>query len=167
MKRDKFLKRVANMCGPAEAEAVQHLAALPPKRRLPEARKLGQAATDPGLTDFLTSLIEDDFIDDLASLLPGGNGHQEAEELLKRLWARLLLLIGPEAKDVLYAHNQLRLTSDQRSRRGSVRTESNIDAAHRSALENARAVLAATKKVDSDQASSQEAQASPSTAETA
>ena len=156
MKRDKFLKKVANMCGPAEVEAVQHLAELPPRQRLSEARKLGEATTDPGLTDFLTSLIEDDFIDDLASILPGGNGHQEAEELLKLLWARLLLLISPEAKDVLYAHNQLRLTVDQRSRRGSVRTGSSIEEAHRSALENARAVLAATEEVDSDEASPQE-----------
>jgi hypothetical protein len=157
MKRDKFLKRVARMCGPPEVEAVQQLAKLPPKQRISEARKLGEAATDPGLTDFLTSLIEDDFIDDLASLLPGGDGHQEAEELLKRLWARLLLLISPEAKDVLYAHSQLRLTSEQRSRRGSVATGSNIDEAHRSALANARAVLAATEKIDSDEASSQQA----------
>jgi hypothetical protein len=156
MKRDKFLKRVANMCGPAEVEAVKQLAELPPKRRLREARKLGEAATDPGLTDFLTSLIEDDFIDDLASLLPGGDGHQEAEELLKLLWGRLLLLIGPEAKDVLYAHNQLRLMSEQRSRRGSARTGSNIDEAHRSALANARAVLAATEGIDPEDATSQQ-----------
>ena len=145
------------MCDPGEAQAVQHLAGLPPKRRLSEARKLGEAATDPGLTDFLTSLIEDEFIDDLASLLPAGNGHQEAEELLKRLWARLLILISPEAKDVLYAHNQLRLMVDQRSRRGSVRTGPNTDEAYRSALANARAVLAAIEKVDSDEASSQQA----------
>jgi hypothetical protein len=156
MKRDKFLKRVAKMCGPVETEAVQRLAELPPKRRLPEARKLGEAATDPGLTGFLTSLIEDDFIDDLASLLPGGNGNQEAEELLKRLWARLLLLIGPEAKDVLYAHNQLRLTADERSRRASIRAGSNIDEAHRSALANARAVLAAIEGIDSDEAPPQQ-----------
>ena len=145
------------MCGPVETEAVQRLADLPPKRHLAEARKLGEAVTDPGLTDFLTSLIEDDLIDDLATLLPAGNGHQEAEVLLKRLWARLLLLIGPEAKDVLYAHNQLRLTSEQRLRRGSVRTGSDVGEAHRSALANARAVLAATEKVDSDEASSQQA----------
>lgn len=156
MKRDKFLKRVANMCGPVEAEAVQRLAELPPKQRLREARKLGEASTDPGLTDFLASLIEDDFIDDLASILPEGNGHQQTEELLKQLWARLLLLIGPEAKDVLYAHNQLRLTSEQRSRRGSARTGSNIDEAHRSALANARAVLAATEVIDSDEARPQQ-----------
>jgi len=144
MKRAEFLRRVANMCGPVEVEAVQHLAELPSKRRRSAARELGEAASDRGLSEFLMSLIEDDLIADLAAILPGGSGHQSAEDLLALLWARLLLMIGPEAKDVLYAHNQLRLMVDERSRRPATRRGSNIDRAYRSALENARAVLAAT-----------------------
>lgn len=146
MKRTEFLRRVADMCGPVEVEAVQHLAELPPKQRRRATRELGEAASDRGLSEFLMSLIQDDLIDDLAAILPGGSGHQSAEDLLALLWTRLLLMIGPEAKDVLYAHNQLRLTADEKSRRPATRRGSNIDRAYRSALENARAVLTATAR---------------------
>ncbi len=148
MKRAEFLRRVAKMCGPVEVEAVQHLAELPSKRRRRAARELGEAASDRGLSEFLLSLVDDDLVDDLAAILPGGSGHQSAEDLLTLLWARLLLMIGPEAKDVLYAHNQLRLMVEKRSRRPATRRASTVDEAYRSALENARAVLAATADVE-------------------
>jgi hypothetical protein len=144
MKRSEFLRKVARMCGPAETDGVHRLAELPPKQRPSAARELGAEASDRGLSDFLMSLIEDDLVDDLAVILPGGSGHQSAEDLLTLLWARLLSMIGPEAKDVLYAHNQLRLMVDERSRRSATRRGSRVDEAYRSALENARAVLAAT-----------------------
>jgi len=130
-----------------ETEAVRQLAELPPDRRRSAARKQGSAAADHGLTDFLMSLIEDDLIDDLAAILPEGSSQHEAEELLKRLWARLLLLVTPEAKDVLYAHNQLRLMAEQRARQGSITSAPTVDRAYRSALDNARAVLSATDYV--------------------
>jgi hypothetical protein len=151
MKRAEFLKRVAKMCGPVEVEAVQRLAEIPSKRRRSAARELGEAASDKGLTEFLVSLVDDDLVDDLAAILPGGRSHQSAEDLLTQLWARLLLMIGPEAKDVLYAHNQLRLMVEKRSRRPAAHPESTVDEAYRSALENARAVLAATANVEADQ----------------
>jgi len=119
MKREEFLKRVAQMCGPAEVEAVRQLADLPPKERRSAARNLGQASADQGLTEFLTSLVDDDLIDDLAAILPGGSSYLDADELLKRLWNRLLMMIDSEAKGVLYAHNQLRLVVDQKARRTS------------------------------------------------
>ena len=130
-----------------ETEAVRQLAELPPDRRRSAAQKQGEAAADHGLTDFLLSLIEDDLIDDLADLLPEGSSQDEAEELLKRLWARLLLLVTPEAKDVLYAHNQLRLMAEQRARRASSGRAPNVDGAYKSALDNARAVLSASDEV--------------------
>jgi hypothetical protein len=148
MKRAEFLKRVAKMCGPVEVEAVQRLAEIPSKRRRSTARELGAAASDQGLTEFLVSLVDDDLIDDLAAILPGGSAHQSAEDLLNQLWARLLLMIGPEARDVLYAHNQLRLMVEKQSRRPATRAGSTIDEAYRSALENARAVLAATADIE-------------------
>jgi hypothetical protein len=148
MKRTEFLRRVADMCGPVEVDAVQHLAALPPEQRRRATRRLAEAASDRGLSEFLMSLIDDDLIDELAAILPGGSGHQSAEDLLALLWARLLLMIGPEAKDVVYAHNQLRLMIDERSRNPAARRGSNVDRAYRSALENARAVLATTADVE-------------------
>jgi hypothetical protein len=148
MKREQFLKRVAEMCGPAEVEAVQQLADLPAKQRRSAARNLGKADADQGLTEFLTSLIDDDLIDDLAAILPGGSNYQDADELLKRLWARLLLMIDSEAKDVLYAHNQLSLVVSQKARRASVRQGPVADGAYQSVVANARAVLAATDDVE-------------------
>jgi hypothetical protein len=148
MKRAEFLRSVAKMCGPVEVEAVQHLAELPPKRRRSAARELGEAASDRGLTEFLVSLVDDDLIDDLGAILSGGSAHQSAEDLLTLLWARLLRMIGPDAKDVLYAHNQLRLMVEKRSRRPATSRGSIVDEAYQSALENARAVLAATEDVD-------------------
>lgn len=139
------------MCGPAETEAVQQLVKLPSDQRRNAARKQGEAAADDGLTDFLLSLIEDDLIDDLATLLPEGSSQDEADELLNRLWARLLLLVTPEAKDVLYAHNQLRLMAEQRAQRGSSASAPTVDRAYRSALDNARAVLSATDEVEPEE----------------
>ena len=147
MKREEFLKRVSEMCGPAEVEAILELAATPVGQRRATAVRLGDSKADQGLTDFLTSLIADDLLDDLAAILPGGRGQDadEAEELLKRLWARLLLLVTPEAKDVLYAHHQLRLMAEQKARRGASGAQT-VDRAYRTALENARAVLSATEE---------------------
>lgn len=148
MKREEFLKRVAEMCGPAEVEAVRQLAGLPPNQRRRAARDLGQADADRGLTEFLTSLIDDDLIDELADILPGGRTYLDADELLNRLWNRLLLMIGSQAKDVLYAHNQLRIAIDQKARRSSGRYDPVADRAHQSAVANARAVLAGTDKME-------------------
>ena len=148
MKREQYLKRVAEMCGPGEVEAVRQLADLPPEQRRSAARNLGKANADQGLSEFLTSLVDDDLIDDLAAILPGGSSYQDADELLKRLWARLLLMIDSEAKDVLYAHNQLSLVVNQRARRASGGHGPEADGAYRSAMDNARAVLSATEDVE-------------------
>jgi hypothetical protein len=148
MKREEFLKRVAEMCGPAEAEAVRQLADFPPKERRNSARNLGKASADQGLTEFLTSLIDDDLIDDLAAILPRRSTYQDADELLKRLWNRLLMMIDSEAKDVLYAHNQLSLVINQKARRAPGRQGPAADGAYQSAVANARAVLAATEDVE-------------------
>ena len=148
MKREQFLKRVAEMCGPAEVKAVRQLADLPPEQRRSAARNLDKANADQGLTEFLTSLVEDDLIDDLAAILPGGSSYQDADELLKRLWNRLLLMIDSQAKDVLYAHNQLSLVVKQRARRASGGHGPEADGAYQSAVANARAVLAATEDVE-------------------
>jgi hypothetical protein len=147
MKREEFLVRVSEMCGPSEVEAILELAATPAGRRRSAAERLGDAKADQGLTDFLTSLIEDNLLDDLATILPGGKRRDadEAEELLKRLWALLLLLVTPEAKDVLYAHNQLRLMAEQKARGGSSSSPT-VDRAYRTALENAKAVLSAIEE---------------------
>jgi hypothetical protein len=136
------------MCGPAEVKAVRQLADLPPEQRRSAARNLDKANADQGLTEFLTSLLDDDLIDDLAAILPGGSSYQDADELLKRLWNRLLMMIEPQAKDVLYAHNQLRLAVDQKARRASGRHEAVADGAYQSAVANAKAVLAATDDVE-------------------
>jgi hypothetical protein len=148
MKREQFLKRVAEMCGPAEVEAVRQLADLPPKQRRIAAQKLGERTADHGLTEFLASLIDDDLIDELAAILPGGSSYLDPDELLKRLWNRLLLMIDSQAKDVLYAHNQLRLVIDQRARSASGRQEPAADRAYESAVANARAVLTATDTME-------------------
>jgi len=148
MKREQFLKRVAEMCGPAEVKAVRQLADLPPEQRRSAARNLYKANADQGLTEFLTSLVEDDLIDDLAAILPGGSSYHDADELLKRLWARLLLMIDSEAKDVLYAHNQLALVINQRARRAPDAHGLNADATYQSAVANARAALAATDDIE-------------------
>ncbi|MGB9299134.1 MAG: hypothetical protein WCD51_00930 [Anaerolineae bacterium] len=158
MKREEFLKRVAQMCGPAEVEAVQQLADLPLRQRRSAALKLGERTADHGLTEFLTSLIDDDLIDDLAAILPERSTYQDAYELLKRLWNRLLMMIYPEAKDVLYAHSQLRLVVDQKARRTSGRDGPVADGAYQSAVANARAVLAATDDVEPGEKSTEELQ---------
>jgi hypothetical protein len=150
MKRDEFVKRVVAMCGPTEAEAVQQLAALPPNQRYRAAQKMGQAAADYGLMEFLSSLLDDDLIDDVAAVLEKGRIHDDGEEMLRRLWARLLLMLSPEAKDVLYAHNQLRLMLDSRARRAPADSSASGDRAYQSALRNARAVLATTEEVEDD-----------------
>jgi len=150
MKREQFLKRVAEMCGPAESEAIHHLAAMPQNRRHTAVRNLAQEANDEGLADFLVSLIDDDFVDDLAAILPTPESFDEAQKLLRRLWARLLNTISPEARDVLYAHNQLRLMMDVKARRASAEGVADPQSAYQSALENARAVLAATGNGDEE-----------------
>jgi hypothetical protein len=150
MKRDEFLNRVAQMCGPAEVAAVHQLAELPPGERYRSAQKLGQATADYGLMEFLTSLIDENLVDELASILPKGGRRDQADELLKRLWTRLLLMIGPEAKDVLYAHNQLRLMVDQRAAQPLAGRARSIDKAYQTALDNARAVLKATDDLDDE-----------------
>jgi len=148
MKREEFLKRVAQMCGPTEVAAVRQLAGLPRNQRRKAARDLGKADADKGLTEFLISLIDDDLIDGLADILPGGSGYLDADELLNGLWNRLLLMIGSQAKDVLYAHNQLRMAIDQKERRSSGCYEPVADRAYQSAVANARAVLAGTDKME-------------------
>jgi hypothetical protein len=150
MKRDEFIKKVAEMCGPTEVEAVHQLAELPPRERHRAAQKMGQATADYGLLEFLASLIDEDVIDELSAILPKGEKHGEGEELLKRLWARLLLMISPEARDVLYAHHQLRLMVDKRRQQATAQPTRNVDKAYQSALTNARAVLAATEEVEDE-----------------
>jgi hypothetical protein len=158
MKREEFLRRVAEMCGPAEVEAVRQLADLPPKERRSAALKLGERRADHGLSEFLASLIDDDLIDELAAILPEGSGYQDADELLKRLWNRLLMMIDSEAKDVLYAHNQLRLVVDQKARTAPGRQGPVAGGAYQSAVANARAVLAATDDVERGEKASEELQ---------
>lgn len=150
MKRDQFLKRVAEMCGPVEGKAIHQLAAMPKNRRHVAARKMGLEANDQGLADFLASLIDDDFVDELAAILPGAESFDEAQKLLKRLWALLLTMIGPEAREVLYAHNQLRLMTDVKARHASAEEASDPRSAYQSALENARAILATSADGDNN-----------------
>jgi hypothetical protein len=150
MKRDEFVKRVAAMCGPTEVEAVHQIAELPPNQRYKAAQKMGQAAADYGLMEFLSSLLDDDLIDDVAALLDRGSSRDDGEELLKRLWARLLLMLSPEAKDVLYAHNQLRVMLDNRAQRAHAGSTGSVDRAYQSAVRNARAVLASTEDVEDE-----------------
>jgi hypothetical protein len=148
MKREEFVKRVAEMCGPTEVEAIQQLADVPSRQRRTAALKLGERTADHGLSEFLTSLIDDDLIDELAAILPGGSSYQDADELLKRLWNRLLVMIDPQAKDVLYAHNQLSLVVGQKARRTPDSHGPSADGAYQSAVANARAVLAATDDLE-------------------
>ncbi len=150
MKREQFLKRVAEMCGPGESKAIHQLAATPHSRRHATARKMALEANDPGLADFLASLIDDDFIDDLAAILPGPDSFDEAQKLLRRLWAHLLTMISPEAREVLYAHNQLHLMTDVKARYTSAEEVSDPRGAYQSALENARAILATSADGDNN-----------------
>jgi hypothetical protein len=152
MKRDKFVKKVAEMCGPTEVEAVHQLAGLPPNQRHRAAQKMGQAAADYGLMEFLASLIDENVIDELSAILPRDSSDNEAEELLKRLWARLLLMISPEARDVLYAHNQLRLMVDKKAQQATASAARREDRAYQTALENAQAVLASTDEAEEENA---------------
>jgi hypothetical protein len=150
MKRDEFVRKVAEMCSPTEVEAVHQLAELPSNQRYRAAQKMGQAAADYGLMEFLSSLLDEDLIDDVAAVLEKGTSHDDGDELLKRLWARLLLMISPEAKDVLYAHNQLRLMLDSRTHQAAGDSTHNVERAYQSALSNARAVLASTEEVEDE-----------------
>ena len=144
MKREKFLKKVAQMCGPVETEAIHRLAEMPPSQRYSRARKLGETSSDYGLMEFLTALIDDDLIEGLAAILAQPGSSDEAQELLKRLWTRLLTMIGPEARDVLYAHHRLRLIADIQAQRAFASGGTKPDQAYQSAVETARAVLATT-----------------------
>jgi hypothetical protein len=150
MKRDEFIKKVAEMCGPTEAEAVHRLAELPPAMRRRAAQTMGQAAADYGLVEFLASLIDENVIDDLSAILPKGEKRADSEELLKRLWARLLLMISPQARDVLYAHHQLRLMLEEKEQQSTAQPTRNVEEAYQTALTNARAVLSATEEVEDD-----------------
>jgi hypothetical protein len=150
MKRDEFVKKVAEMCGPTEVEAVHQLAEIPSSERHRAAQKMGQAAADYGLLEFLSSLIDENVIDDLSAILPKGERHDEGEEVLKRLLSRLLLMISPEARDVLYAHHQLRLMMDKKRQRAKAQPPRKVDKAYQSALDNAQAVLAATEEVEDE-----------------
>jgi hypothetical protein len=150
MKRDEFVRKVAAMCSPTEVEAVHQLARLPPKQRYGAAERISQAAADHGLLEFLSSLLDDDLIDDLAAAFERVSSHDDGEELLKRLWTRLLLMLSPEAKDVLYAHNQLRLMLDSRVQRAAADSTGSVDRAYQSALNNARAVLATIEDVEDE-----------------
>jgi hypothetical protein len=144
VKRDEFLKKVVQMCGPVETEAIHRLAEMPPNQRYSTARKLGETCSDHGLMEFLTALIDDDLIEGLAAILPQPGSPDEAQELLKRLWTRLLTMIGPEARDVLYAHHRLRLIADIQAQRASAQGGTKPDQAYQSAVETARAILATT-----------------------
>jgi hypothetical protein len=146
MKREKFLKEVAAICGSQEREAIHRLAGMPIGARHHAARKIGRGASDEALTEFLTALVDDDLIDDLAKIVPKPATHDEANELLKRLWARLLVMISPEARDVLNAHNQLRLMSQRVLQEAGPELEQGFERA----LENARAVLEATSTQEED-----------------
>jgi hypothetical protein len=150
MKREEFVKRVAAMCGPTEVAAIHQLAELPPNQRYRAAQKMGQAGADYGLMEFLASLLDDDLVDEVAAVVERGGAHDDGEDLLKRLWARLLLMLSPEAKDVLYAHNQLRLMLDSKAQRARTHSAGGTDAAYQSALRNARAVLATTEEVEDE-----------------
>ena len=151
------------MCGPTEVEAVHQLAKLPASQRHRAAQKMGQAAADYGLMEFLASLIDEDVIDDLSAILPRDQRNNEAEELLKRLWARLLLIISPEAKDVLYAHNQLRLMVDKKEHQTTTTRATRRDKAYQTALRNARAVLASTDEDEDDNTITPRSSAPPDT----
>ena len=63
---------------------------------------------------------------------------------------RLLLMISPDAKDVLYAHNQPRLMIDKKGQPASTRHARRADRAYPTALRNARAVLASTDEDEDD-----------------
>lgn len=151
MKRDKFLRKVAEMCGPVERAAVHRLAQLPHNRRRAALAELSGQHAERGLMDFLAALIDDDLIDDLATTLSGGGTRGEAEGLLSELWTRLLGMISPQARDVLYAHHQLRLVleaKEQETSRDGIGAHSRP---YESALDNARAVLAATERFRDNQ----------------
>lgn len=144
MKREKFLREVAEMCGPAETAAVHRLAQLPRNQRRAALGTLAGPYAERGLSDFLTVLIDDDLIEDLAAILAESGAPDEAQRLLSELWARLVGMIGPQARDVLYAHNQLRLMLEARAQEPPSDHLASADRPYQSALHNARAVLAAT-----------------------
>ncbi len=146
------MRKVAEMCGRAEAAAVHRLARLPRHQRHRAVAQLPDPSADRGLREFLSALIDDELIDDLAAILPKAESPDEAEELLSRLWARLVSMITPQAKDVLYAYRQLQLMTHRRSQEPSSGSGSAVDGPYKSALENARAVLAATGTVEAEEA---------------
>lgn len=146
MKRDKFLRKVAEMCGPEEAAAVHRLARLRPSQRRATLGELIGPHVDRGLTDFLGALIDDDLIDDLAEVLSGTGEGGEAQELLSELWTRLLGMLTPAARDVLYAHHQLRLMVEAKEQDTPSDGTAASDRPYQAALHNARAVLTATDR---------------------
>jgi hypothetical protein len=151
MKRDKFLRKVAEMCGPEEEAAVHRLARLPQAQRRAALGGLVGPHAERGLVDFLGALVDEGLIDELAEVLSGAGEGGEAETMLSELWSRLVAMISPEARDVLYAHHQLRLMVEAKEQDGS---GGGIGASSRrpyqSALDNARAVLAATSRLGGD-----------------
>lgn len=140
------------MCGPAETAAVHRLAELPRNQRRAALGDLAGPHAERGLIDFLTALIDEDLIEDLAAMLSKTGTPDEAQRLLSELWARLVGMIGPQARDVLYAHNQLRLTLEARALEPPSKHTAGADLPYQSALVNARAVLAATGAVEADKA---------------
>jgi len=132
------------MCGPAETAAVRRLAQLPRDQQRVALPSLAGPHGERGPLDFLTALIDDDLIQDLAAILADSDSPDEAQRLLSELWARLVGMIGPQARDVLYAHHQLRLMVEARSEEPPRVHLASADRPYQSALENARAVLAAT-----------------------
>lgn len=144
------------MCGPVETAAVRRLAQLPRNARRAALAELSGPHAERGLMDFLAALIDDDLIDDLVTALSEGGTRDEAEGLLSELWTRLLGMISPQARDVLYAHHQLRLVleaKEQDTSRDGIGAHSRP---YETALENARAVLAATDRHGDDRTRARE-----------
>ncbi len=157
MKREKFLREVASMCGHSESRAIRELAEISRDDRRDAAREIGRQAWDDGLSPFLVALIDIDerLVDDLAAMLPKSGESEEAEQLLRRLWDRLVAMITPEAREVLYAHNQLRLMMDIKAGGEQEQPVSALGESYQRVVETARAALAAT---EGDEAESTEQQ---------
>lgn len=135
------------MCGRSEARAICELAEISRDDRRDAAREIGRQAWDDGLSRFLVALIDIDegLVDDLAAILPKSAEPEEAQQLLRRLWDRLLAMITPQAREVLYAHNQLRLMMDIRAGGEQEQLVSALAESYQRAVETARAALAATE----------------------
>ena len=138
------------MCGPEEEAAVRHLARLPHERRRAALGGLVGTHAERGLVDFLGALVDEGLIDELAQVLSGAGEGGEAEAILSELWSRLVAMISPEARDVLYAHHQLRLMVEAREQDTSTDAIGASGRPYKSALDNARAVLAATSRLGGD-----------------